>query len=248
MKLSILGSCVSEDWVHYRDINVTQFDLPERRQHSSLISVCAQPVEVPDDLGPGLSEWEAQQLRTDLDKSFLPHLAEIKPDGLVIDLAIDALRGVAMFDRKLITNSFMFQKSRLFENFDGCNVHAALDEPAAYARVLASATRQFRAFMERELPSCRVILHKCRYALAYRDRSGVERPFAEDEQSSYRRANRSMEALERVIEGEMACDAIDIADETLLADAKHVWGLAGMHLERSYYSRFQAELDRIMKR
>lgn len=248
MKLSILGSCVSEDWVHYRDVNATQFELPERRQHSSLISVCAQPVEVPADLGQGLTEWEAQQLRTDLDKSFLPHLAEIRPDGLIIDLAIDALRGVALFDGKLITNSFMFQKSRLFENFDERNAHSALREPVAYARVLASAARQFHAFMTSELPQCRVILHKCRYALAYRDKAGVILRFPDDLRDSYQQANRSMDEMERVIESEIACDTVAIADETLLADQKHVWGLGGMHLERSYYNRFQAELDRIMTR
>ncbi len=248
MKLSILGSCVSEDWVHYRDINATQFELPERRQHSTLISVCAKPVEVPEDLGPGLSAWEAQQLRTDLEKSFLPHMVELRPDGIIIDLAIDALRGVALYDGKLITNSFMFQKSRLFETFDQKNIHAALHEPAAYARVLASAARQFRAFMEAELPQCRVILHKCRYALAYRDRSGAIRPFAEDVRSTYRLANRSMAEMEQIMEGEMPCAAVDIADDDLLADQKHVWGLGGMHLERSYYTRFQAELDRILKR
>jgi hypothetical protein len=247
VKLSILGSCVSEDWVHYRDVHAMHLTLPERRQHSSLISVVAQPSEVPDDLGPGLTEWEAKQLRTDLDKSFLPHLAEVKPDGLIIDVAIDALRGVAMFDGRMITNSFMFQKSRLFENFDARQVHAALHEPEAYSRVMATATRNFWAFMEREIRGCRVILHKCRYALSYRDRSGEVRPFAEDVRSSYRRANQSMAQLEAVMEGEMPCEVIAIADDSLLADQRHVWGLGGMHLERSYYTRFQSELDRIMK-
>ena len=249
MRLSILGSCVSEDWLHYRDVDAElQFELPERRQHSSLISVCAKPCPVPADLGPELADWEAQQLRTDLDKSFLPDLARMKPDALVIDLAIDALRGVALFDGGLITNSFMFQKSRLFEGFDQRNLHAALSEPMLYARVMAAAARHFRDFRAAELPDCKVILHKCRYALAYRDRAGVVRPFADDVQASYRRANQSLEWLEQVVEAELPCDVIFVADDAMLADQRHVWGLGGMHLERSYYARFQSELARIMSR
>lgn len=248
VKIAILGSCVSEDWVHYRDINAElDFDLPERRQHSSLISVCAEPSPVPDDLGPDLTEWQAQQLRTDLDKSFLPHLVELKPDALVIDLAIDALRGIALLDGRLITNSLMFQKSRLFEGFDERNTHAAVNEPQRYARLLATACREFRAFMARELPACRLILHKCRYAEFYRSKSGEVSPFADDVRATYRQANASMDLIESVVERETGCAVIAVAGDSLLADQRHVWGLGGMHLERSYYNRFQAELARIMR-
>ena len=247
MRLCILGSCVSEDWLHYRDVDAElQFEVPEGRQHSSLISMCAQPVPVPAELGADLTEWEARQLRTDLDKSFLPSLVRLKPDGLIIDLAIDALRGVALLEGKLITNSFMFRKSRLFEGFDERNVRAALSGPEAYARLLTAAAHGFRTFLQAELPACKVILHKCRYALAYRDKSRQVRPFADDVQASYRRANQSLERMEQVVEAELRCDVIDVAGDALLADERHVWGLGGMHLERGYYARFQSELARIM--
>lgn len=248
MKIAILGSCVSEDWVHYRDVDAElEFDLPERRQHSSLISVCAAPSPVPDELGPDLAEWQAQQLRADLDKSYLPHLAELRPDALVIDLAIDALRGIAVLDGRLITNSVMFQKSRLFEGFDEGNTHAAVNEPQTYARLLGAACREFMGFKARQLPDCRLILHKCRYAEFYRSKSGEVRPFSDDVRATYRRANASMDLIESVVERETGCAVIAVSGDRLLADERHVWGLGGMHLERSYYNRFQAELARIMR-
>lgn len=248
MRLSILGSCVSEDWLHYRDVDADlQFAMPDRRQHSSLISICAQPSRVPADLGPDLTEWEAQQLRTDLDKSYLPGLARSKPDALVIDLAIDALRGVAFFDGRLITNTFMFRKSRLWEGFDQRNVRSALAEPELYCGVLADAARRLGDFITAEIPNCKVILHKCRYALAYRDLAGEVRPFADEVQASYRRANQGLARMEQVVAAEVPCDTIFIPGDPLLADQRHVWGLGGMHLERWYYARFQSELARIMK-
>ncbi len=247
MKVAVIGSCASEDWIHYRNID-SDFDIevPPLRQHSSLISLFAKPCPVPAELGGRLTEWEDKQLRSDLDKSFLKRLVAERPAAVIVDFAIDATGGVAVFNGGLITHSYVFDRSGLGAGLDPKTIVLPSREPAAYAAALVTAARQFDAFMKRELPDSRVILHKCRFATAYLDKARTVRPFSEEAQAYFTSANRFLGLMEETAEKEIACAVIDVREEPLLADETHLWGLGPMHLERRYYARFQAAFERIM--
>ena len=247
MKVAVIGSCASEDWIHYRNID-SDFDIevPPLRQHSSLISLFAKPGMAPAVLGGTLRDWEEKQIRSDFDKSFLRRLVVERPAAAIIDFAIDATGGIALFNGCLITHSFMFERSGLAAILDPKNIFLPSLEPAAYAAALVTAARHFDAFMKRELPDCRVILHKCRFATSYLDRSRTVQPFPEEGRAYYTAANQLMGLMEPTVEQHISCAVIDVREEPILADETHLWGLAPMHLERRYYARFQSAFERIM--
>lgn len=247
MKVAVIGSCASEDWIHYGSLD-SAFDIevPPLRQHSSLISLFARPCAVPAELGGRLNEWESRQIRSDLDKSFLQRLVSERPAAVLVDLAIDSVGGVAQFQGSLITYSYFMQRSALAAGLDPMAIFLPARAPAAYAAALVTAARRFDAFMKRELPECRVILHKCRFATAYLDKARTVRPFPENEREHFTAANNFLGLLEATAETAIACTVIDVREDPLLADETHLWGLGAMHLERRYYARFQAAFERIM--
>lgn len=247
MKVAVIGSCASEDWIHYRNID-SDFDIevPPLRQHSSLISLFAKPGTAPAELGGTLTEWEDRQIRSDFDKSFLRRLVAERPGAAIIDFAIDATGGIAVFNGCLITHSYVFDRSGLGASLDPKDIFKPSREPAAYAAALVTAARHFDAFMKRELPDCRVILHKCRFATSYLDRSRTVQPFSEEGRAYFTTANNLLGQMESAAERDITCAVIDVREEPHLADETHLWGIGPMHLERRYYARFQSAFERIM--
>ena len=90
-KIAILGTCVSEDWIHFQPPR-SRLDvkLEPRYQPSSLISIVADPVVLDLQPGPRMTPQLETSLRSDLDKSFLPTLAETQPDFLIVELMFDS--------------------------------------------------------------------------------------------------------------------------------------------------------------
>jgi hypothetical protein len=248
-KLAIIGSCVSEDWIHFRDFaSEFRFDLPPMRQHSSLLSVVSKPLDLPDGLFGQMSAWEEAQIRSDFDKSFLQRLAEASPRVLIVDLAIDAMVGVIPFGGSYVTKSYMLRKSPLFAELKARGILTPQVNQQPYLDEFAAAVKLLQRFMKHRLPQCQVILHKTRYATSVIDKAGIVRKLGEQSMAVFGPANQQLPVLEELFQQHLPCDVIALTDETWHGDERHMWGMGGMHLERGYYERFNIELAKILAR
>lgn len=247
--IAILGTCASDDWFHYQDArHRLDVRLAPPYQQSSLISLAARPVPVPEDLGGQLGKSEAANLRIDLDKSFLARLADAKPDYLIVDLLIDARRGVIAMDGSWVTNSYIINRSQLAAGLEAVRRLNALEDLEAYLVPFTESLRRFAVFLNTELPRCRVILHKARWAEYFVDKDDAVHPFEPKLQMSCFAANIRMPRLEAAFEREIPCDVISIDAASIVADARHIWGLAPVHYRKDYYRSFTEQLRRIIMR
>lgn len=131
-KIAIIGSCVSEDWIHYRDLSADwPFELPPIRQHSSLVSLFSPASEAPESILASLKAFDQKQIRLDFDKRFPTHMAEAKPGVLILDFAIDSLCGVIRHGQGWITNSHMLRRTPLREALRGSEVLSPAPIPSA---------------------------------------------------------------------------------------------------------------------
>lgn len=248
-KIAIIGSCVSEDWIHFRDFSVDwPFELPPMRQHSSLVSLFSPAIEVPVGDIAHLKVFEQKQICFDFDKSFPTHMAQARPRMLILDFAIDSLCGVIRHGEGWVTNSHMLRRTPLRDALRGAEVMSPRAHPERYLAELSRSARALSVFMRNAAPSCRIIIHKCRFAERAIDKDGTVKSFSERMLNVYRSANRTLQLMEQVAERELDCEVMSLIDGDYRADARHVWGLGGMHFERRYYVDFTAGLMRLLSK
>ena len=247
--LAIMGTCVSEDWIHYRDLAAEfRFALPPLRQHSSLLSLFSKPAAVPEGLFGSMSGWEQAQLRSEFDKSFLRQLMKARPRVLLLDFALDAFSGVIGHGEGYITRSYLVRRSPLFAELKTGGLLTPQSNGPLYLREFSAAAQVLQRFVARNLPDCQVVLHKTRFVEAGIDKAGVVRTIGGETERLFKAANEVLPALEEAFQRHVTCDVVSLLDETWHADASHMWGIGGMHLERRYYTRFNAELARVVAR
>jgi hypothetical protein len=245
-KLAILGTCASEDWIRYQnqreaiDVRITP-----ARLHTSLISMTAEPVECPDDLGD-IPDWKKDLVRRDFSKTFLVDLAGAKPDFLLVDLLSDARDGVINYRGSWITRSFFFAESKASKLAHGSELLYAHRAPRRYLHLFRNSVLELSRHLDTHLRGCRVILHKARFAESFLDDDGTVQGYSERKLQMHRTVNWNAEMLEGVFEREIGCEAIAVNDPPVLADSGHIWGLGGLHYERAYYLRFASALRAIV--
>lgn len=169
LKLAVLGTCASEDWIRYQNQReaIDAKTAPDRL-HSSLIGEVVDPVECPEDLGD-LPEWKKKLIRRDFARGFLVEMAEIRPDVLLVDLLSDARDGVINYRDSWITKSLIFEESAASKLAKGCECLNPHQTPRRYLTMFREAMLAFKRGLDQTLPSCRIILHKARFAEGYLD-------------------------------------------------------------------------------
>ncbi len=248
-KLAILGSCVSEDWVHFQDAR-RRLDvrLVPRYQPSSLISITSRPLGLDIEPGSILKPEEATALKVDLDKSFLPRLADVQPDILIVELLTDSRRslGVISVGGSWITNSYILQRCSLPREVQNGRYLNVMDDEDEYMALFRQSTIRFREFMVRTLPNCRIVLNQARWAEYFIDDRGELNSYPPLEQLSNFRANLRLKLLEDCFTDEIDCERISVDDIPIFADDQHIWGASPDHFARIYYTRFAERLGMLI--
>lgn len=246
-KIAILGTCVSEDWIHFQPAR-SRLDvkLEPRYQPSSLISIVADPVVLDLQPGPRMTPQLETSLRIDLDKSFLPTLAETQPDILIVELMFDSRKdrggGVIAIGDSWITSSYILHRCHMPPEVTAARHLNVLDEPDVYLDLFRTSAKKLAGFLRRHLPNCKVILNQVRWAEYYIAEDGELKSYPPWEQRAYFRANLRMDRLEAVFREEIECQSIRVDDVPIFADSQHIWGSSADHFIRCYYTRFAEKL------
>lgn len=248
-KLAILGTCVSADWYHFQDVrHRLDVQLVPRYQPSSIISITSPPAGITIQPGPLLKPEEIVALRIDLDKSFLPLLAETKPDILVVELLTESRRslGVISVGDSWITNSYILHRCDPPPEVTNGRHLNIVDEPDVYLAQFRNAARRLGEFLRRELPDCLIVLNQVRWAEYFLDGEGELRSYPPFEQMSNFCANSRLNLLEKVFIEEVPCQRILIDDVPIFADDRHIWGASPDHFARVFYTSFAKKLGAII--
>lgn len=246
-RIATLGTCTSENWFHFQnirerlDVNILRF------QPSSVISVMADPVDMEIDPGTELDDREVQRLRTDFDKSYLSKLIEFKPDILIVELLADTRKGVVRVGKSWVTSSFRLEKSPMEARLGFPKPFTASHQRDAYSEVFRASTRKFGDFLMQDLPDCRIVLHRARWAEFFVDADNDLRSYPPWKQNEYFVANLRLDDLERIFCEEISCDEINVDQVPNFADMLHIWGPAADHYIKAYYHEFTRQLALLIR-
>ena len=248
---AIIGSCVSEDWYHFQDAR-QRLDLERalRYQPSSLISVTAEPVSMTVELGDNLKAREAVSLQMDFDKTFLPKMAALKPDVLIVELLYDSRSGfgggILAVNGSWVTSNYILERSPMAAKLKSARHLNVLDDPETYLMLFRSAARKLGDFMRREIPDCQIILNRARWAEFHVDENGQLASYDPWEQNMYFRANLRLDNLEKIFMEEIECQLLTVDDVPIFADDRHIWGPSADHYVKHFYGSFARSLSALI--
>ncbi|MEI2379853.1 DUF6270 domain-containing protein [Priestia megaterium] len=249
IKVAVLGSCVTRDNFN-RTFNPNYKEFYEcvlLQNQSSLISLMASPVTFSPEEIDHLNEWDQWNVRTDLEKTFLTDLKQSQPDYLILDLFSDVFFGCIVLENSVITNNhWKLWQTSYYKNINEPSVIKLTDQQEEYLTLWKEAVQRLFSFVQTECPSCKVILHKARFASAYYNENKQVNTLT----SSFdiETANELWNELDMYVEEHYDIDVIDLTNEQFLAFEKHPWGLFSLHYEWDYYRAFLQTLHRIVVR
>ena len=244
-KIAILGTCVSEDWYHFQNVNKRLDVKILSFQPSSIISMMAAPVDIPINAGTEIKEREVARLKADFDKSFLQTLVDFKPDVLIVEVLADSRRGVIAVGDSWISRTFRIERTPMREVFAAEKLFTAAKQPEAYYKVFREAAKKLDTYLKANLPDCKIILNRARWSEYFVDDKGELKSYPAWVQNDYFVANLRLEALERIFKEEVRCDEISVQEVPVFADSRHIWGAASEHYIKPYYAGFSDRLGQI---
>ena len=257
--VSVFGSCVTRDNFNsrfnpgYREY----FEVTLSANQSSVIALMSPPVEEEYELLRELSDYDQWNIRSDLTRGFLPQVAELQPDHLVLDFFGDVHFGVARLPdgRYLTDNRWKTHFTDFYERHRAAG-HLTLfqwtHDADVYFDLWTEALDGFAAYLARECPHTRVIVHRGyntdRVLVPGRPRPVSLREHAKLAPFDVHGANAFWSRLDEYAITTHGWDSIDLRDLEAPSYEEHPWGPFYVHYTPDYYHRFMAEMHKISLR
>jgi hypothetical protein len=250
--VAVCGSCTSRDNFSSR-FNPDYgrwFSVAADVFQTSIISLMSAPIQAPTPAGEQ-ETYQERITREDLTRSFLPRLADAKPDYLVLDFFADIHFGVTRLSdgRYLTNNRWMLWPTEYYRQLKETEELAPIrifKDPEAYLELWTEAMDRFAAFIAEHCPDTRVIVHR---GLNTDDvlLPGNPRPVRVTEARraaalNVPRANKLWARLDDYALDTYGWTSIDLREEGYTSYADHPWKPFYVHYTPDYYHRFLAEL------
>jgi hypothetical protein len=254
--VAVFGSCTTRDNFNSRfnpDYKA-RYDVRLAANQTSVITMMSPPVNEEFTPTRPMSEYDQWNIRSDLSREFLPLLADLQPDYLILDFFADIHFGVLRLeDGRFITNNrWKTWRTDLYERLEQTNGFERMrifDDPDAYFSLWSEALERFAGFVAERCPGTRVVVH---YGFNVDELvpPGSTRPvplraFKKGARINVPVANELWARLDDHAVSTYGWEAIDLRDEGYLTYADHPWGPFYVHYTMDYYHRFLAELDLI---
>ena len=257
--VAVFGSCVTRD-----NFN-SQFNPGYRRffevglsaNQSSMIALMSPPIHESFTPLREMSQYDRWNITSDLSREFLPALAQLRPDYVILDFFGDVHFGVARLSdgRYLTDNRWKTHHSDYYVSRRDAGEltpigHAA--DPDAYLELWSEALARFAAYVSRTCPETRVIVHRG-YNTAHALSPERPRPVPLARVKKIARLdvpalNEFWARLDDHAISTYGWDSIDLRNLEAPSYAEHPWGPFWVHYTPDYYHRFLAELHKISLR
>lgn len=254
--VAVFGSCTTRDNFNSRfnpDYKL-RYDVRLAANQTSVITMMSPPLDPDFTPTRAMSEYDQWNIRSDLTREFLPLLADLKPDYLILDFFADVHFGVLRLEdgRYVTNNRWKFWRTDLYqklldtESFERLRI---FDDPDGYVELWAEALARFAAYVEEHCPDTKVVVH-CGFNTDELVPPGSTRPvplrtYKKGSRINVPLANELWARLDDHAISTYGWDAIDLRGEGYVTHADHPWGPFYVHYTMDYYPRFLAELDLI---
>jgi hypothetical protein len=257
--VSVFGSCVTRDNFNstfnpgYRQY----FEVKLSANQTSVIALMSPPIDEPFTPLREMTDYDRWNVESDLTREFLPMVAELQPDLLILDFFGDVHFGVARLPdgRYLTDNRWKTHDTDFYaahRDAGDLTILKYADDPDAYFALWTEALDRFAEYVARTCPSTRVIVHRGYNTGAMltpeKPRPVPLHKYSEVAWFDTEAANAYWSRLDDYAIGTHGWDSIDLRDLEAPSYAEHPWGPFYVHYTPDYYHRFLAELHKISLR
>lgn len=256
--VAVLGSCATRDNFNRR-FNPTyreSYECALAQNQTSIISLMSEPVlETWQPLGQ-MSDYDRWNVQTDLSKSFLTDLAEVKPAYLIVDFFADIHFGVIrLTDGRYVTdNRWKTRKTDWYRNLvesDGFTRVTIFKDTDEYLSLWKSAFDRLVDHVNEHTPETRIVIHRGYNTnlLKLSDRPvpvNLRRARPKLSKLNVRRSNQLWRELDDYAIDQAKARVIDLTDTRWATPEEHPWGPFYVHFPPEYNHRFLGELHKIV--
>lgn len=249
-RVAVLGSCVSRDAFNsrfsptYKDL----YDCVALSNQVSFLSLMDRPVDLTAEQIGDLDAYSQREVLKETSRGFLHELVEQRPEYVIIDLFADVHFGCVVWDERYLTrNRWKIMKSAVYQQAVKAgqvrDVTPTAD-PKTYRRLWLAAVDDFFAFLDRELPQTKVILHRARNVTRARSADGTVRNHGN--RADLTRMNDWWDQLDDELQRRHVDRVIDVFTEELTSHDGHPWGAFAVHYTDDYHAAFLSNLGQIV--
>ena len=255
--IAIFGSCVSRDNFN-RNFNADYRDwytVSTAANQSSVVALMSPPIESDVLESDGLNEYDAWNVRSDLERSFLAEVAVKPPDYVILDFFGDMHFGlIRLADGRYATNNrWKLHKTAQYAGWrDGGTIAETLTlstDPEKYFALWTAAMDQFAAHVAETCPETTVVVNRGFYTgqvtTGETGRPTNLRKHARLARLKVREANAIWAKLDEYAISTYGWASIDLRGEHYTSTDEHKWGPFWVHYSPEFYHRFLAELHQI---
>lgn len=254
--VAVAGSCPTRDNFNSR-FNPTYkrwFTCDLATNQTSMITQMSPPVDITWVPLKKMNDYDHWNIHSDLSREFLPLVAELQPEHLIVDFFADIHFGVVRLpDGRFVTNNrWKIQKTDWFEEQQAKGALTALSiqrDTDEYLALWREAMDRFAAYVAEHCPDTTVTVHRGWNTNLVRVQDQPEpvrmRRHARLAAFDAERGNQLWAELDDYCVDRFGWESIDLRDEGFTSYAEHPWGPFWVHYEMEYYHRFLAELHKI---
>jgi len=241
--IAVIGSCVTRDNFN-REFNhdyKKYYEFILLQNQTSIISLVSNPIKYITTEINNIGEWEGNQIRNELSKSFFNQLQFGDTDYIVLDFFSDVYFGVVQIDDSFITNNhWVLHKTDLYKNLPYKKIYRLDENFEFYFDMWQNAINKLFERIQVTLPDAKVILHKARFADKYINQDGGISYFENAEKVP--KYNRYWSILDNYVQANFDVIPINVDKEKIIGTYNHKWGKFNVHYDISYYHEFLVKL------
>jgi hypothetical protein len=257
--VAVFGSCVTRDNFNsiFNPDYKRWFEVRLGANQTSMIAQMSPPIEEPFEPLGQMSDYDRWNISSDLTREFLPQVAELQPDHLILDFFGDVHFGVARLPdgRYLTDNRWKTHHTDFYKRHRDAGDLTIIrhrDDPDAYFALWTEAMDRFAEYIARTCPDTRVIVHRGyntgHVLVPERARPIPLRKHTKPAPLDVPAANAYWNRLDDYAISTFGWDSIDLRGLEAPSYAEHPWGPFYVHYTPDYYHRFLAELLKISLR
>ncbi|SFO20396.1 hypothetical protein SAMN05660359_02013 [Geodermatophilus obscurus] len=246
VRVAVLGSCVSRDLFNsrfnpnYKDL----FECVALSNQVSLISLMSGRVDVPPARMGNLDPYGQREVTKEVTRSFLDELLIQRPGYLLIDLFADVHFGCFSVNGSYLTrNRWKIMRTPFFSESDTVDLVPGADR-AGYLVMWRDALDRLLAFLGRELPETRLVLHRARNVTRSVAEDGSERSLGRE--AELRDMNDWWETLDAELSSRGVDRVINVFTDDLTSTDSHPWGPFAVHYTLDYHPAALTRLTQIV--